>query len=212
MKNTKFIYILTVIYFFAISCNNDETKDTKIFRKAIELYDKEEYKKAMTLFSMAIDKGQNLDTSYYKRANSKIYTGDTLNAIKDLEKAVEINPKYIKAHFNLGAMHYDISNYQESIDAYAKVIELDSTDSRAYYGRAASRNLLYDYMGAVDDCMNSIKYDEKNALAYLLRGILYLQIRRKDDACMDFRKAKELKYEDADKYIDEFCQEENISI
>ena len=59
--------------------------------------------------------------------------GEYLEAIEELNKAVEISPKFVQAHSNLGSVYAKIDCLDYAIKSWAKVSELDETNSEVIY-------------------------------------------------------------------------------
>ena len=93
-------------------------------------------------------------------------------AIKDFNKAIELNPNYSKAYYNRGNTKKDLANaynnidyLEEAIKDYNKAIELNPNNSEAYFNRYISKSLLLakivvknseEYKKAFDDAYNDL--------------------------------------------------------
>jgi tetratricopeptide (TPR) repeat protein len=60
-------------------------------------------------------------------------------ALSLFHKAIELNPKSVQGHFQLGLTYTTLKNYPKAIETYQKVTELDPKFSEAYF------NLGYIY-------------------------------------------------------------------
>jgi tetratricopeptide (TPR) repeat protein len=56
---------------------------------------------------------------------------------------------------------------------------------------------MKDYQGALKDFTFVIQKDPNPGMAYYHRGLLRVQLNDKTNACLDFKKSEELKYEKA---------------
>ena len=72
-----------------------------------------------------------------------------------------------------------------------------------YRGKANFR--LGKVSEALSDYGDAIRLDPENGQAYLYRGIIYVQTKRKKSGCEDFRKAQSLKVPDADLALKKYC-------
>ncbi|MCL2510910.1 MAG: tetratricopeptide repeat protein [Bacteroidales bacterium] len=71
---------------------------------------------------------------YFKNTKTKVYSvsgylpfeKDYDSAIGYFEKAIELNPDYTDAYFNLGQVYLNQQNYDEAIENYEKAIKLKS--------------------------------------------------------------------------------------
>ena len=58
--------------------------------------------------------------------------GQLGSAIKCYDKAIDINPDYAKAHFNLGNAYHEQGELDESITSYQRSIEIDPNYAEAH--------------------------------------------------------------------------------
>ncbi len=65
-----------------------------------------------------------------------------------LLQAVELDPKSVQAHFQLGLAYMALKNAPKAIDAYQKVIELEPTFSDAYFNLGYVLSMNKDYLKA----------------------------------------------------------------
>ncbi len=54
-------------------------------------------------------------------------------AINNFLSAIELNPSYAEAYFNLGAVHYKLGNAKKAEQAFLKAIDLEPGYGRAHY-------------------------------------------------------------------------------
>ena len=59
---------------------------------------------------------------------------------------------------------------------------------------------------ALSDYEDAIRLDAQNGQAYLYRGILHVNAKRRKSACEDFNKAKRLNVPDAEGAIQKYCK------
>ena len=72
--------------------------------------------------------------TYRNRGSKKRQSGDIEGAIKDLNKAINLDPDDYLSYFNLGFCYQIKKNYKAAINSYNKAIELEtfSTDTSIY--------------------------------------------------------------------------------
>ena len=148
----------------------DNKSPAELYKMAIELYDNKSHDKALVVFQKCIEQNYKLDTCYYKQGVSYLDLGQAKLGIEKIEAALKINPKYVKACFNIGATCYDIEEYQKSIDYYQKAAKLDPKDDRIYYGIAASQFMLGQLKAAEENCQMALKLNPGNENAKALLG------------------------------------------
>ena len=66
--------------------------------------------------------------------------GNLDQAVEEYKKAIELNPNYLKAYMNLGAVYMQQEKYDQAIEEFNTVIKLNY-----YYGKA-HYNLGYIYL------------------------------------------------------------------
>ena len=89
---------------------------------------------------------------------------------------------------------------------YNKVIQLNPNDALGYYNRATCKSQLDDYGAGVSDMDEAIRIDAKNASYYKQRGNFYYQLKEKEKACFDWRRAVEFGDEKARYQITQYCK------
>lgn len=96
--------------------------------------------------------------------------------------------------------------YQRALDDMAKAIELNPKDL-TYRAELAVVNMR---VGRNEEALNvlnkALEIDPGYAEGYRLVGIAYLQLKKKDEACKNFRKAKELGDPNVDALIEKYCK------
>ena len=88
---------------------------------------------------------------YQKEANKLEKEEKFKEAILLLDKAIEKDPKNIKALLDRAVDKSIIEDFQGAIDDYSKVIELDPDNALAYLNRGKNKKRLDDYTGAIAD-------------------------------------------------------------
>jgi tetratricopeptide (TPR) repeat protein len=126
-------------------------------------------------------------------------------ALKYLNKAIELDPKYASAYHLRGIAYAVLEEYRRAIKDYNKAIELnpelDDALSEIYSNRGHAYSYLKDNRRAIKDCNKAIELDPKNAFAYLNRGFAYYSLKEYRRAISDYNKAIELDQNKADLYV-----------
>ena len=96
--------------------------------------------------------------------------------------------------------------YQRALDDIAKAIELNSAE----LSYRAEQALLHIRIGRNEQALqlldDALKLDVDNAELYRLKGIAYVQLKKKTEACECFQKAKELGDKVVDALIEKHCR------
>jgi len=69
-----------------------------------------------------------------------------------------------------------------------------------------AKNYLLDFRGAILDYTKAIEIIPNFSEAYFCRGMTKIALNRKEDGCLDLRKAGELGDAVAYEYIKKYCQ------
>ena len=96
--------------------------------------------------------------------------------------------------------------FQRALDDIAKAIEMNLTDL-TYQAEHAVVNLRVGrYEEAIQILNNILKTDPKYGEAYRLLGLCQIQLKKTDEACGNFKKAKELGDPNVDELITKYCK------
>ena len=91
----------------------EQLKKSRNFEEAIKILDKVQ----------EIEKEENNENFWYKKAINYVEIGEYENAKEALEKDLEINPKSYDTFFLMGKILYELKKYEESLECYNKAIE-----------------------------------------------------------------------------------------
>ena len=83
-----------------------------------------------------------------QKYNKKDYQG----AIADLDKVIELNPKYFDAYNNRGVVKGKLKQHKKAIADFDKAIKLNPKDAQAYYNRGVAKKTLKQYKVVVGYC------------------------------------------------------------
>ncbi len=121
-------------------------------------------------------------------------------AIRDLNQAIKLSPKYTEAYNNRGLTYSSKGEYDLAIRDLDKTIELNPSYAEAYSNRGVTYLAKGDYDRAIRDFDQAIALNPAYAHAYNNRGIAYGSKGEYDRAIRDLNKAIELNPRLADAY------------
>jgi len=113
-------------------------------------------------------------------------------ALADLNKAIELDPKLAQAYGLRGLLHMISNQYPQALADYNKAIELDPKYAPAYLNRGLVYQKSKQYPQALADYSKAIELDPKFANAYYNRGWIYQDSKQYPQALADYSKAIEL--------------------
>ncbi len=100
-----------------------------------------------------------------------------------------------------------MGRYEEAINDYNKVIELNPKDAIAYYTRGNAKLALGRHQEAIMDYDKAIELNPQFAIAYYTRGDAKSDLGRHEEAITDYDKAKTLYAEAGNVEMAEKCKE-----
>ena len=127
--------------------------------------------------------------SYCALAELKYQAKEYENAIKLLDKAIQLNPDDSFYFTHRGVAKDTLGKHDEAIDDYNYAIKLEPEDIRAYDARAHTKTHIGDLEGAIDDYSKIIQLDHNNGEAFNARGNIHLKLKNYQAAFEDFTEA-----------------------
>ena len=115
-------------------------------------------------------------------------------AVAEVNKALEINPRYAYAYNIRGLAYNRNGQHDKAIADFTKAIEINPSNALPYGFRGASYAGKGQHERAIADYTKFIEIDPIDALAYYNRGISYNAKGNMKKACSDWKKACELGY------------------
>ncbi len=131
-----------------------------------------------------------LSEAYNMRGNTLFNMGDTINAIKDFDSSLIINPNDIYTYLNFGQYYGSKKNYNKAFDNIDKAISLDSTIYEGYVLKGILYWQLYDYPDAEQALNKAIALDSTNTDAYYYRAMTMYFQKRYRKAINDMRRVQ----------------------
>ena len=116
------------------------------------------------------------------KATDLMLKGDYKEAIEFLEKAIELNPEFSEAYYNLGISYERLGKHKDAIEMLKKTIELSPDNPNAYYALGYAYYQKKKYKKAIDAFEHTVSIQPNNAFAFQKLGFSYLKIGKKDKA------------------------------
>src|SRR5262249_5646912 len=113
----------------------------------------------------------------FKEAGKKYFDGLWSESKKLLEEAISIDPKFAMAYRNLGILHHDLGNPEESAKYLSKALELgDEFTSELWRMVGDSLFMINKFKEAVEALDKAILLDEKNINARYWLALSYIKL------------------------------------
>lgn len=126
---------------------------------------------------------QFIDDSYYARAGDVVrFQGDHEAALRDFQKALELNPKSLQALVGMGASLTQLGRAEEAKAQFTRAIEFWPTSA---FGHEGLGNLLArqgKFQEAADRFREALRLDPGLAIAHFRLGTVLLDLGRIDEA------------------------------
>jgi|GEM_PF-1140854 len=129
--------------------------------------------------------------AYSSRGILPSESGEYQAALKDCNKALELNPGSAQAYNNRAAMEYRMGELDKVVEDCTKAIQLDPDLITAYNMRGSVFMKRGDFDRAIGDFTRELKIDGRRSPAYDYRGRAFLKKGDFDRAVEDFTKAVE---------------------
>ena len=131
-------------------------------------------------------------TDHYDRGEAYYLDGEYDQAVAELTKAIEIDPRDARAYITRGMAYNDKDESDLAIADFTKVIEIKPTDARAYVYRGMAYKNKGEYDLAVADYSKAIEIDPMVTDAYRGRAGAYYYKGEYDKAWKDVYEAQGL--------------------
>lgn len=163
--------------------------ENKIFllNKAIAQQNSEDYSGSRGTFDELISKFPKYDKGYLARAQLELEERDSVAALSDLDKCVEVNENNVTAYMMLADLQLRFrNNNEEALSNLDKAIKLEPKQADLFVNRAYLKYRMDDYFGAMSDFDYAIGLDPTNLAARFNRGLLKMEVQDNNKAIEDF--------------------------
>lgn len=168
-----------------------------MFNMAIAQQQTKNYDSSDSTFKELLRYYPNFANGYLGRAQLRLAQTDTVGAVADIDKALQLNRNSLNAYI----LRADIAinsnrDYNTALADMNEAIKLQPRMSGLYINRAFLKYSLDDYFGAMADYDYAIELDPLNAVALFNRGLLLAEVSANDKALNDFTKVLDLNPDD----------------
>jgi len=113
-------------------------------------------------------------------------------AIKDCNKAIELDSTYIDAYYYIGIANNDKKDYNNAIAYFKKAIDLNPNHAEAWNHMGFSYEKLDQFDQAIDSYKIAVGFESTYALAHYNLANAYTHEKQYDIAIESFKKATEI--------------------
>ena len=145
------------------------------YREGVNFFEKQNYKKAIEKFKLAISNDKKLTIAYYKLGEAYQLNGDIYEAEKNFKKALKLDPKFAKCYLSLGLLFEENNKLIESIENYKKAIEIDPNLSESIYHLGKIYYIQGEKEKAEEKFLELIKIGHIYPEAHFMLGKIYYE-------------------------------------
>ena len=124
-----------------------------------------------------------------KQGLERIKAKDYAQGVDYLTRALELDPKNAKIHFNRGVGYYYMNDFNKALQDFNTSLQLKPNDTITLYHSGLARFYLKDFNGAINDFTQAINLSKKFSRAYYNRGLAKGQLKNYQGAVDDLTQA-----------------------
>ena len=109
---------------------------------------------------------------HLKKGSRLLAAGSYPSAIKEFERALELEPDNLEAHLGLGLTYLHTTYYKGALEEFESALEIDEESAEGHYGMGAVKFQLGDTTDAEVHFKRTIVLEPDYALAYYSLGVI----------------------------------------
>jgi tetratricopeptide (TPR) repeat protein len=129
---------------------------------------------------------------HYEYAGRCFKKDDPMAALKSLNRAIELDPKFVDAYYNRAEARIALGDLDGAIEDCNNVIRMTPDAADAFVKRGAAKAMKQDYQGCVDDTTKALSLGYTKPIALFNRGMSFVYLSKVREAIQDLRKFVEL--------------------
>jgi tetratricopeptide (TPR) repeat protein len=133
---------------------------------------------------------------HYNRGITLNSVADYEEAVKEFEKAVQVEPGYAKGHVNLGVTYSLLKEEDKAMAAFQKAVEVDPSEPEAWRNLGITYRNLKEYGKAAEAYEKMVELDPEDMDAAESLGEMYMMEKQYEKALGSFTKVAEANGED----------------
>ncbi|MFA6403481.1 MAG: tetratricopeptide repeat protein [Salinivirgaceae bacterium] len=191
------IYLLGSINLYAqndsVQTGAEENEVQLYIKKGCELITNQEYEKAITAFTLAIENKSDDTEALIKRANVYVILKQFELANHDYNTAIYLEKNQWQSYLGRGTLKFYEDKHDEALKDLLKAKDLKCLDAELFYFLGALLFELGDYESAHTYYSQCISINTNHFFAYNDRGSTLRMMGLYSNAITDYKKAIELK-------------------
>lgn len=124
------------------------------------------WKDSTVLWSDVLKKYPNVATAYNSRGAELLIKKEYAKAFFDFRRAINFDPIYYEAYFNLGSLYDDLGKYTEATKFVLKTLQIDPSYFKAYDLLCVLYGKMGKHSEVIEICKQLIKIKADSAMTY----------------------------------------------
>lgn len=143
---------------------------------------------------------QKIAEKLYEKGLAELQAGDFNKAVKNFNKSIQKNDKFVDAYFKRAISYTYLKEYEEAISDYSTVIELSPNDEVSFFNRSRIFTVMKDYEKALSDVNSAMNIDKEFIEVYYQKASIMLKMRNLDGAISTYTNLIEILPDDPRAY------------
>ena len=144
------------------------------------------YDVAAQFFEVLLRRRPDYSPAFIVRSHLHLAQNDTISAMNDLARAIEIDPTSSHPHSMRGILHFQQGDWENALVDLDEAIRLDPLFVGNFINRGLVHYHLNNLRGAMADYDRVIEIEPRNLIARFNRGLLRAQVADNNRAIEDF--------------------------
>ena len=197
------LFWLSTLAVFALGCNLQRNQSDKLVNDAVRTFKAGDTAGAIVQFNQAVTVDATNDAAYYQRGLLRAErASQPEEAIKDFEKAIELNPEAALYHYHLGKVQARLKRWPQAINAFSKAIEKNANHGESHFELGVALQSQAQFDRAQEEYIQAIKLKPRFAQPYQALGNLYARFEKYPQAIQVFKNGIENNAEFAELHHD----------
>lgn len=133
-----------------------------------------------------------VERGYHNRGFAYLQARQFSEAMRDFNKAIEINAQDANAYLGRGVLHTRTGSHDKALADLDRAIAIDPRYAEAYAKRCFVKMMIDKPTDALPDCETAVAVDSRHRDAFTNLGVVYAALGRTDDAATSYRRALDI--------------------
>ena len=162
----------------------------------------------LVLWTDIVDKNRNNSRAYLNLGLAHLNRKEVSHARKNFLMALQLDPEYSIANYNLANLYQRERSYEQAIKYYKKAIEIDENFVSARNNLANVYMKLGDLDAAFNQFQRAVEITPDYPMAHFNLANAYILKNRNEEACRHYKKVIDLdsKFNQARVNLERFCE------